>query len=233
MRFHPPFRTGLAALAIVSLTGCATTDAGVCAAIGAGVGAVGGGVGGGLYSANNTDRDDNEWEGAGIALASTAVGAGVGYLLCSMMEEEEPEPAPRRAEPTPPPAPRPAPPPPAPARPDPCSERVQLEGVNFANDSAEVGPNAAKLLDETVTALQRCPNRRVRLNAYTDSNGSDAYNEKLSQRRAESVREYLVSHGVSASRIEARGLGESDPIADNSTPEGRAQNRRVELAPID
>jgi OOP family OmpA-OmpF porin len=150
-----------------------------------------------------------------------------------MMEEEEPEPAPRRAQPAPTPPPRPAPPPPAPARPDPCAERVRLEGVNFANDSAEIGANAATLLDETVTALQRCPSRRVQLDAYTDSNGSDAYNEKLSQRRADSVREYLVSHGVSASRIEARGHGESSPVADNSTPEGRAQNRRVEIAPID
>ena len=110
---------------------------------------------------------------------------------------------------------------------------MRLEGVHFENDKATLGPNAAAILDETVTALQKCPDKQVRLNAYTDSSGSDAYNEKLSQRRAETVREYLVSHGVSASRIEAKGLGESNPIADNSTPEGRAQNRRVELEPID
>ena len=237
MRFHPLFRTGLALLTIASLAGCASmrsTPPGTCAAIGAGVGAVGGGVGGGLYSANNTDRDHNGWEGAAIAATSTVVGAGLGYLICSLTYEE-PKPEPRHAQPapTPPPRPAPAPPPPAPKRPDPCSETVQLEGVKFDNASAKLGPNAGTVLDETVTALQRCENRRVRLNAYTDSNGSDAYNEKLSQKRAESVRAYLVSHGVSASRIEAHGLGEKNPIADNSTAEGRAKNRRVEIEPID
>jgi OOP family OmpA-OmpF porin len=234
MRFSPLFRTGLAVIMVAPLGGCATNGGpspGVCAAIGAGVGAVGGGVGGGLYSANNTDRDHNEWEGAGIAAASTVVGAGLGYLVCSLMEEE-PKPEPRRAQAPPPPKPAPTPPP-APARPDPCAGLVRLEGIKFDNDKSVLGPNAPAILDETVTALQRCPEKRVSLSAYTDSNGSSKYNEALSQRRADSVREYLVSHGVAASRIEARGLGESNPVADNSTPEGRAENRRVELEPID
>ena len=110
---------------------------------------------------------------------------------------------------------------------------MRLDNVNFDNNKSDIKPQAAAVLDETVTALQRCPARRVRLTAYTDSNGSDEYNQKLSQRRADSVREYLVSHGIAASRIEAQGLGESNPVADNSTPEGRAENRRVELEPVD
>jgi outer membrane protein OmpA-like peptidoglycan-associated protein len=130
-------------------------------------------------------------------------------------------------------APPPPPPPPPPPKPDPCTGLVRLEGVKFDHDKSELGPNAGSILDETVTALQRCPEKRVRLDAYTDSAGSDAYNQTLSQRRADSVRAYLVQHGVAAARIDARGLGESNPVASNDTAEGRAQNRRVELQPID
>jgi OOP family OmpA-OmpF porin len=233
MRFDTMFGTSLASVMIVSLAGCATTarqGPGLCALIGAGVGAVGGGVGGGLYAENNDDRDHEEWEGAGIALASTAVGAGVGYLVCSLMEEE-PKPAPRPAPPPPKPTP-PPPPPPAPKGPDVCKEMVRIHDIKFENDKAEIRPNAGTVLDQTAAALQKCPEVKVRLNAYTDSNGSDAYNQKLSDRRANAVREYLESQGVAAGRIEAHGLGESNPIADNSTAEGRAENRRVEIEPI-
>jgi outer membrane protein OmpA-like peptidoglycan-associated protein len=235
MRCDAMFRIGLAAILTISLSGCATTgrpEPLVCALIGGGVGAVGGGVAGGLYAENNDERENNEAEGAGIAAASMVVGAGAGYLICSLMKEEK-KPAPKQA-PPPPPAPRAAPaPPPPPARPDPCKERVRLENVNFDNDKADIKFSSVTVLDETVMHLKGCPARRVRLTAYTDSNGSDAYNQKLSQRRADSVRSYLVSHGIDAGRIEAEGRGESNPIADNATPEGRAENRRVELEPIE
>ncbi len=235
MRYYPLFRTGLALMMAALLVGCATNGGppspGVCALIGGGLGAVGGGIGGAYYSDDHDDRSENQLEGVAIA-AGTAVGtAALGYLVCSLMEEDEPKPEPRPA--PPPPAPRAAPtPPPAPAKPDPCAGLVRLENVNFDNDKSDIKPQAAASLDETVVALQRCEDKQVRLSAYTDSNGSDAYNQKLSQRRADSVREYLVSHGISAGRIEARGLGESNPVADNSTPEGRAENRRVELEPV-
>jgi OOP family OmpA-OmpF porin len=199
--------------------------------IGGGLGAVGGGVGGGIHSHENHDEHDEQLEGAGIALGSTLVGAGLGYLVCSMMEEEEPKPAPRRAAPTPAPTPPPQPAPPP--RPDPCTGVVRLEGVTFANDKSDVTPQSAAVLDETITLLQRCPEKHVRLSAYTDSNGSDAYNQALSQRRADSVRTYLIDHGVDADRIESRGFGEADPVASNDTPEGRAENRRVEIQPLD
>jgi outer membrane protein OmpA-like peptidoglycan-associated protein len=220
-------------LSMASLGGCATTprySPGLCAAVGAGFGAVGGGIGGGFYSANNDDRDHNELEGAGIAAASTLVGAGLGYLVCSAMEAE-PKPEPRRA-PPPPPKPTPPPAPPATKGPDVCREMVRIHDIKFENNKAEIQPNASTVLDQTAGALQKCPDVKVRLNAYTDSNGSDAYNQKLSDRRAKAVREYLESQGVAKGRIEAHGLGESNPIADNKTAEGRAENRRVEIEPI-
>jgi len=232
MRFSPLLRIGLASILVISLAGCTTTPPPVCALIGAGYGGVGGGIGGGFYAANNDHRDNNELEGAGIAAAGMIVGAGIGYLGCRLMQDEpkpEPKPAPP---PPPPPKAEPAPPPPPP-KPDPCTELVRLEGVRFEYDKSDVSPNSSGILDETVAALGRCPGKRVRLSAHTDSVGSDRYNEALSQRRAESVRAYLVAHGVAASRIEAIGLGESSPIADNGTDEGRAQNRRVEIQPID
>lgn len=234
MRSYPLFRTCLVVMMVALLGGCASNGGpspGVCALIGGGLGAVGGGIGGAYYSDDHDDRSDNQLEGVAIA-AGTAVGAAaIGYVVCSLMEEE-PKPEPRTA--PPPPAPRAAPtPPPAPAKPDPCQERVRLENVTFDNDKSDIKPQAAAVLDETITLLQRCPARRVRLTAHTDSNGSDAYNQKLSQRRADSVHDYLVSHGIDDSRVDAEGRGEANPIADNATPEGRAENRRVELEPVD
>ena len=233
MRLATIVRSSLAAFLAISLGGCATTrlSPGICAAIGGGLGGAGAGVGGYIYSDNNRSHDHNQLEGAGIGLAGAVVGAGIGYLVCNLMEEE-PKPEPKRA--APPPAP--APPPkaaPVPREPDACTGVVRLEEVQFATDKSDITAKAAAVLDGIATALQRCPETRVRLSAYTDSSGSDAYNQKLSQRRADSVRAYLIQHGVSASRIEARGYGESNPIASNDTPEGRAQNRRVEIQPID
>jgi OOP family OmpA-OmpF porin len=218
-------------LMVASLGGCASNGGpspGVCALIGGGLGAAGGAAGGVSY-AHDHHHDNKDEEAVGIAVASTVVGAGVGYLICSLMEEE-PKPAPKPA----PPAPRaaPPPPPPPPPKPDVCTQMVRIHDIKFENDKAEIQPNASTVLDQTAGALQKCPDVKVRLNAYTDSNGSDAYNQKLSDRRANAVREYLESQGVAAGRIEAHGLGESNPIADNKTAEGRAENRRVEIEPL-
>lgn len=87
-------------------------------------------------------------------------------------------------------------------------------------------------LDVAAETLRECPNVRTEVEGHTDSVGSEVYNQALSQRRAESVASYLINHGVSSSRLEAKGLGESNPIADNSTEDGRALNRRVELKPV-
>ena len=78
--------------------------------------------------------------------------------------------------------------------------------------------------------LVQHPELRIRIEGHTDSEGEDAYNQQLSEQRATAVRSYLVEkYGVAAQRLETAGLGESKPVADNATPEGRQQNRRVEL----
>ena len=88
-------------------------------------------------------------------------------------------------------------------------------------------------LDVVADSLKSCPDVRLRVEGHTDSIGAESYNQGLSQRRAESVRDHLVGQGLGARRLEARGYGESRPIADNGTDEGRRLNRRVELTQVD
>jgi outer membrane protein OmpA-like peptidoglycan-associated protein len=203
------------------VSACATApDPLVCAAIG---GALGGG--GGAWAGRETPGHDGD-EIAAYGGAGLLVGGGAGYLLCKLMQDEEPAPAPA-------PAVRPAPAPaPAPSV-DRCAEVIRLRGVNFDFDKADIRPDAAVILDEAASllkdALGDCPNRSVSVEGHTDAVGADAYNQDLSERRANSVMDYLVGKGLPASRLSAKGFGESNPIATNETPEGRALNRRVEL----
>jgi len=106
---------------------------------------------------------------------------------------------------------------------------MTLGDVNFAFDKATLTPAADEKIDKAVAHVNSMPNEKFELKGYTDSIGSDAYNMKLSQRRADAVRNAMVKKGVSADQITAKGYGKADPVADNATKEGRAQNRRVEL----
>lgn len=108
-----------------------------------------------------------------------------------------------------------------------------LEGVTFETASAVLTEEARGILDGVASALVANPDIQVRVNGHTDSTGDRAYNIDLSQRRAESVRAYLVERGVAADRMEARGFGPDEPVATNDTPEGRQANRRVELERIE
>ena len=132
------------------------------------------------------------------------------------------------APPPPPPAPAPAPAA-APAPPPDNCGRIVLRGVNFEFDSAEIDPASSVVLDAAADQLRECPNVSVRVEGNTDSIGTDAYNQGLSERRSEGVMGHLIGRGVSASRLTSVGYGESQPIASNETDEGRALNRRVEL----
>jgi len=112
---------------------------------------------------------------------------------------------------------------------DGCPPPLVLEGVEFDFDKATLRPEAAAILDKTAASLADWQNANIEVAGHTDSKGSDEYNMKLSQDRAEAVRNYLISKGIAAERLTAKGYGETKPVADNATEEGRAQNRRVEL----
>lgn len=108
-----------------------------------------------------------------------------------------------------------------------------LEGVNFETNKAVLLPEATAILDRVAESLAAWPEVRVQVGGHTDSRGSRAHNQKLSEARAQAVRQYLVDKGIDAARLTAKGFGLTKPIADNKTEEGRAQNRRVELTKLD
>ncbi len=110
---------------------------------------------------------------------------------------------------------------------------IDLQGVNFEFDSAKLKASATAKLDQASELLASHGSVVVEVAGHTDSVGPDSYNQGLSERRANSVRDYLVSKGISSDRMSARGYGESRPVATNDTDEGRAQNRRVELIVLD
>ncbi len=142
--------------------------------------------------------------------------------------------------PAPVPAPAPAPavapkPVPVPVAPEPkcvdvtTTKPVRLSGANFANASAKLKPAAFDKLNDIVKAAQANTGVNFEVAGFTDSRGSAKLNQKLSQSRAQTVKQYLVAHGVNASRISAAGYGPEQPVADNATEAGRAENRRVEI----
>ena len=155
-----------------------------------------------LRPAANSDRDDRQLISAGLQLG---------------WHEPPPAPAP----------PPPPPPPPAPA----AKKKIILRGVNFDFDKATLQPQGKPILDEAAKILKENPSINVQVQGHTDSIGSVDYNLRLSDRRAATVKNYLVSQGVSASRLTTKGFGMADPVASNDTADGRAQNRRVELVP--
>jgi len=138
-------------------------------------------------------------------------------------------------EPVPVPVPVPAPvvvPPPAPApKPVIIEKGRQTLNVEFDFDKSTIKKGYYDDIDSLVQVMKDYPDLNVVIEGHTDSVGSNAYNKKLSQRRAESVKKYMVEKGgIDANRLKAQGFGEEKPIASNKTKEGRQQNRRVEAA---
>ncbi|GGM05017.1 OmpA family protein [Pseudomonas asuensis] len=101
--------------------------------------------------------------------------------------------------------------------------------ITFATNSADIAGNFYKPLNDLATSFKQFNQNSVEIVGYTDSTGSRALNMDLSNRRAQSVANYLVAQGVDASRVSTRGAGPDQPIATNATADGRAQNRRVEV----
>jgi OmpA-OmpF porin, OOP family len=142
-------------------------------------------------------------------------------------------PKPAVTPPPPPPPVKPAPAKPAPAKPKPVAEKVTLAAdVLFDFDKSVLKNEGKAKLDDLATKVNAINLEVVIAIGHTDSIGSDAYNQKLSVRRAESVKAYLVSKGVEPNRIYTEGKGEKQPVASNTTKDGRAKNRRVEIEVI-
>ena len=152
---------------------------------------------------------DARWATAGIALT---------YRFGQPAAPPPPPPPARVAQAPPPPAPVPA-----------QKKKIVLRSVHFDFDKSVIRSDAVPVLNEAVDVLKAQGGVAVIVEGHTDSVGSDAYNLKLSRRRAAAVRQYLVKHGIPSNRITTEGFGESHPVASNDTEDGRAQNRRVEL----
>ena len=200
--------TLIAATCCVALVGCQTVQDNQNTAIGAVAGAAIGAAAGTLVGGN--DRR-NALIGAGIGLLA---GAAVGQYLDQQQRDLEQSLAGTGAE-------------------------VERQGdqllvtmpsqITFATDSAQIQPQFYGALDNVAQTFNKYPESYVDVIGHTDSQGSDAYNQALSERRASSVAGYLSNRGVNQARLAAFGQGESQPVSTNDTAEGRAANRRVEL----
>jgi peptidoglycan-binding protein ArfA len=128
----------------------------------------------------------------------------------------------------------PAPPPPPPG-PGGCNDlqsaiNAMTSGpIYFGNDGVSLTPADTQSLTQVADKLKACSNAHVTINGYTDNSGSDSVNVPLSTQRAAAVADFLVSHGVAADHVVAKGLGSANPIGPNDTPDGRAKNRRAEI----
>lgn len=182
---------------------------------GAGLGAVAGGVIGGILG-NNIGKGGNTALGAVIG---AAVGGAAGGVIGNKMDKQA-----QKIEQV-----------------LPGAEVVRTEeGINlildensrvtFEYNKASLTATAKANLDKLVEVFNEYPDTNLLIVGHTDNKGSQAYNLPLSQKRAQSVKDYLVSKGISASRLTSQGKGLEEPIADNTTEAGRAQNRRVEIA---
>ena len=199
----------------LALSGCSTARNkrwGACAVGGGIIGAAIGGATGGI-AVNNSDEDATDTQ-RGAAIGGGIVGGGaLGALLGHLICDPEDEPAPPPPPPPPPPAPK---------------KVAELHGAQFDFNKSVLKPEGRRMLDASIPSLKESSGR-VLVEGHTDSVGSDHYNQGLSERRAKTVRDYIVSKGVPASRITTRGYGESKPVASNATEAGRAENRRVEV----
>jgi OOP family OmpA-OmpF porin len=162
-------------------------------------------------------------KGAGCQCDKAAIDAALGAQVCTP-PPPPPPPAPAKAAPPPPPPPAP------PAPPKPVTEKVTFAAdALFDFDKYVIRPDARAKLDDLVSKLAGVNLEVIVAVGHTDSIGTEAYNLALSKRRADAVKQYLVSKGIEANRIYTEGKGESQPVADNRTAEVRQKNRRVEV----
>jgi outer membrane protein OmpA-like peptidoglycan-associated protein len=178
------------------------------------IGAALGGAGGGLGVSEIESTPDDGERAAGAA-AGLVVGSLLGLLVGHFLCEEAP-----LAE---------AAPPPPPAAPAPGTKIADIPGPNFEFNQARLTSEGRAKVDEAVRVLRDHQGLRVSVEGHTDSVGTDTYNQRLSERRAQAVADHMIDRGIAAGRLEVRGFGETRPVADNTTAAGRARNRRVEI----
>jgi outer membrane protein OmpA-like peptidoglycan-associated protein len=201
-------------IGMIALIGCATpqTKTGKGAAYGAAGGAVAGAV---LGQAIGRDTEGTLIGAAAGAAIGAAAGAGVGHMMDKQEAEMRDALAASEA---------------AAVRREGDLLAVTLKGdVSFDTNSDTIRPGLYNELDRISQIMVRYPQTSIMVAGYTDSTGSDVYNQRLSERRAANVKNALVQRGVQEYRINAVGYGENSPIATNATPEGRQMNRRVEI----
>ncbi len=156
-----------------------------------------------------------------IAIANDAT--KMANALCPAAPPPPPPPK-QELKPEPPPPP-PPPPPPAPK----VIDKMTLE-LNFDFDKSNIRPDDEAKLEKAVDFVKRYPGAKIRLEGHSDSIGTEEYNQALSERRAETVRSYLIKEGAcEQANVSVEGYGETKPVASNKTKEGRAKNRRVEV----
>jgi outer membrane protein OmpA-like peptidoglycan-associated protein len=196
-------------LALLVLVSCTTTDPDVRAKRGAAIGAAAGAIAGAVIG----NQSGNPQTGA---VVGAIVGAGVGTAIGRRMDQQQEElrqiegvEVTRTAEDE--------------------LNIVLLNNILFDYDSATLRPESRRALREMAGVFVRFDDTTIEIEGHTDSIGSDAYNQGLSERRAGSVAGYLAEEGVAWSRMRTIGYGRTRPVADNATPEGRQLNRRVEI----
>ena len=203
--------------AAILLAGCATSDPyggqtqRSSTAMGTGIGAAIGAAAGALSGDGITSRRDR-------ALIGAAVGAAAGAGMGAYMDRQEQQ-----------------------LRDNLQGSRIEIDrrgddivlnmpsSVTFGFDSAELTADARSALNEVANVLTQYTDTRVNIAGHTDSTGDASYNQRLSERRAQSVGSYLSQNGVSSMRLNTMGYGANQPVASNATEQGRAQNRRVEI----
>ena len=155
--------------------------------------------------------------------------SGILHPDCGAKKAEPAKPA-APAEPAAPAAPAAPTAPAAPAAPSSVKQAITIQAeALFDFDKSVLKPAGKKSIDDAIAKMQQIDVQMVIATGHTDSVGTDAYNQKLSERRATSVKEYMVSKGVAAAKITTLGKGETQPVATNKTAEGRAKNRRVDI----
>ena len=122
---------------------------------------------------------------------------------------------------------------PNPAQAEDVARALNLQIINFASDSAVIPDANKSILDIAATLMKQSPDIVLMVEGYTDSTGDAVYNKRLSEQRAHAVVDYLVSQGVTASKLSARGYGPENPVADNVTEQGKFRNRRIEFKVVD